>query len=36
MMYDEPYWGMGWMHFTGTVIAVLVIVALAKYVFYQR
>jgi hypothetical protein len=35
MMNDGLFWGMGWMHLTGSVIVVLVIAALVKYVFYQ-
>jgi hypothetical protein len=36
MMYDGPFWGMGWMHLTGTVVVVLIVAALVKYVFFQR
>ena len=36
MMYDGQFWGMGWMHLTGTLVVVLVVAALVKYVFFQR
>lgn len=35
MMYDGPYWGMGWMHLGGTILLLLVIAALVKYVFFR-
>jgi hypothetical protein len=35
MMYDNIFWGMGWMRLTGAVIAALVAVALIKYVFFR-
>lgn len=33
MMYDGAFWGMGWTHLGGTVIVVLLIAALVKYLF---
>lgn len=35
MMYDEMFWGMGWMHLVGAIIVALVIAALLKYVFFR-
>ncbi len=35
MMQDGMVWGMGWAHLLGTILVLLVIAALVKYVFYR-
>ena len=34
-MYDGVIWGMGWMHLGGALIALLIVAALVKYVFFR-
>lgn len=34
-MYDGLFWGMGWMHLIWSVILLLVVAALIKYVFFR-
>lgn len=34
-MYDGMFWGMGSMHLVGAAIAILVVAALVKYVFFR-
>ena len=36
MMYDVMGYSMGWPHLLGSVVMLLVIVALVKYVFFDK
>lgn len=35
MMGNEWMWGMGWIHLVGVILLVMLIAALAKYLFFR-
>ena len=35
MMHDRLFWGMGWEHAIGSLLLIVVIAALIKYIFFD-